>query len=167
MPRVASLNRSGGGVPKVPVPEARVTRDGLEGDRQRNLKHHGGPARALCLYSLERIEALRAEGHPIVPGTVGENVTIEGLEWSLVVPGARMRLGNVIAEITAYTVPCRTIRHAFRDRRSDRIAHDFYPGWSRVYARVLREGVMRVGDDVELSVAPGDPGPATGSGDPR
>lgn len=53
--RVASLNRSDGGVPKLYVSEARITRSGMEGDRQRNLKHHGGPDRALCIYSEELI----------------------------------------------------------------------------------------------------------------
>lgn len=148
--RVASLNRSGGGVPKLPVPEAPVTARGVAGDRQRNLKHHGGPDRALCLYALERIAALRREGHPILPGAAGENVTVEGLDWSRVTPGVRLRLGEVVAEVTAYTTPCRTIRHAFADRNSNRIAQERHPGWSRVYARVVRDGVLRIGDPVEL-----------------
>ena len=37
---------------------------------------HGGPERALCLFSLERILELQAEGHPIFPGAAGENITI-------------------------------------------------------------------------------------------
>ena len=53
---------------------------GLEGDRHRNRKLHGGPDRALCLFSLERIEALQAEGHPIEPGTLGENLTLA--DWT-------------------------------------------------------------------------------------
>jgi MOSC domain-containing protein YiiM len=147
---VVSLNRSDGGVPKLPVGEARVTTRGLEGDRQRNLKHHGGPDRALCLYSLERIEALRLEGHPVSPGSIGENVTIVGLAWERVTPGARLRLGEVEVEVTAFTDPCNTIRFSFSNRRSMRVSQVAAPGWSRVYARVLREGVLRVGDVVEL-----------------
>ena len=148
--RVAALNRSDGGVPKLPVAAAIVTARGMAGDRQRNLKHHGGPERALCIYSLERIAALKREGHPIEPGSVGENVTVEGLEWSRVAPGARLRLGVVLAEVTGYTTPCKTIRGAFADRNSMRISQERHPGWSRVYARVLREGLIRVGDPVEL-----------------
>ena len=147
---IVSLNRSDGGVPKLPVREARVTTRGLEGDRQRDLKHHGGPDRALCLYSLERIEALRLEGHPISPGSIGENVTIAGLTWDRVTPGARLRLGEVEVEVTAFTEPCNTIRFSFKDRKSVRVSQAAAPGWSRVYARVLREGVLRVGDTVEL-----------------
>lgn len=65
--RVAQINVSPGGVPKLPVASAQVTAQGLVGDRQKNLKYHGGPDRALCLWSLEVIETLLAEGHPIAP----------------------------------------------------------------------------------------------------
>src|SRR3954469_25872557 len=112
---------------------------------------HGGPDRALCLYSVELIETLRAEGHPINPGATGENVTIGGIDWRDVTPGARLELGDVEIEITGYAVPCKSIQGAFKDARSVRISHKLYPGWSRAYARVIRPGVLRVGDEVSLS----------------
>ncbi len=89
--RIVSLNRSLGGIPKSPVPFARVTRDGMEGDAQRNLKYHGGPGRAPTLYAVELIDALAAGGHAFSPGAAGENVTIAGLDWNPVVPGVRLR----------------------------------------------------------------------------
>jgi MOSC domain-containing protein YiiM len=147
--RIVSLNLSNGGVPKLPIAEARATRDGLEGDRQRDRRFHGGSDRALSLYSAERIDALRFEGHPIEPGWVGENVTVAGLEWEAIRPGAQLRLGEVEIEVTAFASPCKTIRHAFLDEDFTRIAEKRYPGWSRVYSRVLREGTLRVGDAVE------------------
>ena len=159
-PHVHSLNRSDGGVPKAPVAEARVTARGMEGDRQRNREHHGGSDRALSLFSLERIEALRAEGHPIAPGSTGENVTVAGLRWEQVVPGARLRIGTVVAEVTGYAAPCRTIRGSFVGGRSGRISEKAFPGWSRVYARVLVEGVVRAGDPVALLSPAPEPFPA-------
>ena len=60
--RVVQINVSPGGVPKLPVASARVTLEGLEGDGHRDLEHHGGPERALCLFALEQIRALQAEG---------------------------------------------------------------------------------------------------------
>ena len=54
--RIAQISRSGGGVPKRAIASARVTTLGLDGDVQRNRKLHGGPERALCLFSLERVE---------------------------------------------------------------------------------------------------------------
>jgi MOSC domain-containing protein YiiM len=80
--RIVQISVSPGGVPKRAVSSARVTTLGLEGDVQRDREHHGGPERALCLFSQERIRALQAEGHPVTPGSIGENVTLEGLDWS-------------------------------------------------------------------------------------
>ncbi len=65
--RVRQVNVSSGGVPKLPVPVARVGRLGLEGDDHADRTEHGGPFRAVCLYSIEAIERVRAEGHPIFP----------------------------------------------------------------------------------------------------
>ena len=148
--RVTGLQRSNGGVPKLPVESAAVGVQGMEGDRQRNRRFHGGPDRALCLYSQERIDALAAEGHPIVPGAVGENVTIAGLPWEHLRPGARLAIGDVDVEVTSYTAPCDNIAEAFLDGRFVRISQRVNPGWSRVYVRVLREGRIQVGDTVRL-----------------
>ncbi|MEP0946045.1 MULTISPECIES: MOSC domain-containing protein [Cyanophyceae] len=144
---IAQINASSGGVPKLPVPAGEVTMAGLAGDRQRNLKFHGGPDRALCLWSLEVIEQLRQEGHPIAPGSVGENLTLSGLDWASLAPGSQLCLGDQVRlEITDYATPCRTIMKWFSDRRFSRISHKHHPGSSRLYARVLQEGWVRTGD---------------------
>ena len=151
--RITGLQRSNGGVPKLPVESAAVSGQGMEGDRQRNRRFHGGPDRALCLYSQERIDALGAEGHPIVRGAVGENVTIAGLPWEHVRPGARLTLGDVEVEVTSFTSPCANIEGAFLEGRFARISQKVHPGWSRVYVRVRRGGSLRVGDPVRLTPA--------------
>jgi MOSC domain-containing protein YiiM len=152
---LASINVSDGGVPKRRITGAQVSRLGLVNDAQDDKKHHGGPERAVCVYSLERIRALQAEGHPIDVGTVGENVTIEGIDWYRVVPGARLRLGQaVVLEVASFTTPCKTIRASFTDEQFVRISQKLHPGWSRVYTRVLSEGEIRSGDTVELTPAP-------------
>jgi MOSC domain-containing protein YiiM len=149
---VVSVNLSNGGVPKKPVTVATVAVWGLLDDAQSDTKHHGGPERAVCLYALERIRALQEEGHPIDIGTAGENITVEGLDWDLVVPGARLRVGGQVRlEVASFTNPCKTIRDSFLDGRFVRIAQKFHPGWSRVYARVISEGEIRLGDPIELS----------------
>ncbi len=149
--RVHSLNVSGGGVPKRPLPEAYVTKDGLSGDVQGDLRYHGGPERAVSLFSLDVIGRLRAEGHPVLPGSAGENVTISGVDWSLVVPGARLEFeGGVVLEVSSYCVPCGKIRASFADGKVHRINQEDHPGESRVYARVVFEGTMREGEAVRL-----------------
>jgi MOSC domain-containing protein YiiM len=80
--RVVQVNVSRGGVPKRPVPAARASRFGLDGDGHRDPVHHGGPERALCLFAAERIEALQAQGHRVEPGTLRENLTVAGLDWA-------------------------------------------------------------------------------------
>ncbi len=149
---LASINVSGGGVPKGRISRAKVSRLGLQNDAQNDTKHHGGPERAVCVYSLERIRVLQAEGHPIDVGTVGENVTVEGIDWDLVVPGTRLRLGKeVLLEVASFTSPCKTIKESFIDGRFVRISQKLYPGWSRVYAMVLAEGEIHAGDAVEAT----------------
>jgi MOSC domain-containing protein YiiM len=149
--QIFQLNSSPGGVPKLPVPEARVTELGLAGDDHRFPAIHGGPERALCLFSLDRILELQREGHPIYPGAVGENVTISGLDWDRMTPGRQLALGEeVLVEITRYTTPCKTIAHTFTGGNYERIWQKVHPGYSRVYARVLRPGHLTVGQTVRL-----------------
>jgi MOSC domain-containing protein YiiM len=148
--RVHSINVSDGGVPKLARESVLVRNTGLEGDRQRDLEYHGGPDRAVSLYSLELIEALRKEGHPIAPGTIGENLTLAGLDWTALRPGMRLQIGEVSIELTSHAAPCRNIAESFSDGMFKRVAEKAHPGWSRFYARVLKEGTLRVGDRVRV-----------------
>jgi MOSC domain-containing protein YiiM len=148
--RVHQISLSKGGVPKLPVAEARVLRSGVEGDRHHD-RRHGGPEQAVCLFSLEVIQKLRKEGHPIEPGGTGENLTISGVDWAAFVPGMHLSIGDEVElEIASYTQPCSTIRKSFTELKSNRIKQELHPGESRVYARVLKEGMVRVGDPVRI-----------------
>ncbi len=149
MPKLHQISVSDGGVPKRAVDSADVTVNGVSGDRQRDTVHHGGPDRAVCLFSLEVIEGFQSEGHPIQPGFAGENLTVSGIDWDLVVPGQRLSVGPAVElEITSYTAPCATNADWFKDGKFGRMSQSRHPGESRVYARVLREGTVTVGDGV-------------------
>jgi len=153
-PHLHQISTSNGGVPKLPVPEARITVQGVVGDRQRNRVYHGGPDRAVCLFSLEVIEALQAEGHSIAPGSSGENLTLAGVEWAGLKPGARVRIGPTVhLELTSYTAPCDQNAGWFLNGGFKQISQKRHPGWSRVYAMVLAEGVVRTGDAVVVESA--------------
>lgn len=148
---VLQVNVSGGGVPKLPVAQARVTRLGLEGDGHHERTLHGGPHRAVCLFAIEAIERLQSEGHPVEPGGVGENLTTTGIEWSLLPVGTRIRVGaHLELELASPTMPCATQKRNFVDGRFSRISIDIHPSDSRMYARVLAEGEVRPGDIIEL-----------------
>lgn len=143
------INVSRGGVPKLPVVSAVVTVEGLVGDFHNDVKNHGGPLKAVCLFTLEQIARLAEEGHPIYPGATGENVTLRGVPLELLTPGARVGIGaETLLEITKYTTPCETIAGAFNTGDFTRIAHKLHPGESRVYARVMRGGQIHEGDEV-------------------
>ncbi len=140
-----------GGVPKTAVAAAEVTRDGIVGNAVAHPGIHGGPDRALCLYSEEHIVALQHEGHPIRPGSAGENLTIAGIDWPGLVPGTMLQLGDTVRiEVASYAGPCKTISPSFADRNSMRVAQKKHPGWSRLYARVLRPGTISAGDAVRI-----------------
>lgn len=150
MDYVFQINISKGGVPKLPIQEAVVGELGIVGDKQKDKRYHGGPERALCLFSLEEIEKLKAEGHPIYPGSTGENLTISFQDYTQLQPGDVLMLGEEVKiEITSYTVPCKTIKDSFEDEKFTRISQKLFPGSSRLYAKVLSGGKIRQGDKIE------------------
>jgi MOSC domain-containing protein YiiM len=107
--------------------------------------------RAVSLYSFELINALRAEGHAIDVGCIGENFTLTGVPWERMLPGATLDIGDVQLELTAYAAPCNNLLPYFAGGKFVRVAQKVHPGWSRLYARVLREGSVQVGDAVSFA----------------
>jgi MOSC domain-containing protein YiiM len=150
--QVFQLNISAGGVPKRGAGRAMCRPLGLDGDDHDDKEDHGGPDRALCLFALEHYLTLQREGHPAFPGSVGENITLAGIDLGALAPGDRLTFGDdaeaVAIEITSYTMPCKTIAGSFADGLFTRISQKVHPGMSRLYARVLRGGELRVGQRV-------------------
>ena len=154
---VASVNLNRGGVPKPPVDGTVVRTLGLEGDGHANPDVHGGPTAAVCLYPQEAIERVRADGHQAFPGSYGENLTLLGIDWTLLHEGDRLELGDEDAaergpllELTQYAAPCATQAHWFVEGRIARISHKVRPEDARWYARVLREGPVAPGMSVRV-----------------
>lgn len=149
--RVLQVNVSNGGVPKRAVASAHVGRTGLEGDAVDHPKVHGGPERAVCLFPLDLIQALQAEGHPIFPGSVGENLTVAGLDWPSLETDAVLAVGKEVRlQLTTRVEPCKTIAASFADSAFKRIKPGRVPDQTRWYARVLTEGTVRPGDEIRI-----------------
>ncbi len=149
---VESLHASGGGVPKASVARADVDPAGIVGDAQNNRRNHGRPWQALCIYSSDRLQELRVEGHPIVAGGAGENLLISGVDWSQMRGGLTISVGqSVRLRTSSPAAPCHKIGDCFTDRHWDRIAHGERPGWARWYASVLVGGSIEPGDSVTIS----------------
>jgi MOSC domain-containing protein YiiM len=143
--RVIQVSTSKGGMPKLPVTEARVTRDGVGEDWQLNRKYHGGCDRAVCLFSTELYDWLADQhGIKLQPGFVGENFTTTGLDLQALKPGDRLRVGECVIEITKVRVPCRSLNQWDPNLLKVIVGHS---GW---LARVIQPAVVRPGDAVEL-----------------
>ena len=137
-------------MPKLPVMFARVTAGGVEGDRQRNLKYHGGPDRAVCVYSEELYEELRDAGIDVSAGAVGENFTTRGLDLRKLAKGDRLRVGGddgqggASSSSPTSACPCNQLK------KWDPELPELIVGRSGWVARVIAEGMVRPGDAIEI-----------------
>lgn len=145
-----------GGVPKHPVDSLEVHTSGCVGDKQNDTRHHGGPSKAVCLMEVSIMERLQAAGHPIGPGTTGENLLIDGLEEGVLGVGVVLMVGQVRMTITGDAPPCKTIRASFQSGQFKALSHQQLPGQTRWYASVQEAGTMQLGDTVEVFSA-GEP----------
>ncbi|MCB1040484.1 MAG: MOSC domain-containing protein [Acidimicrobiales bacterium] len=146
---VGGLFTGSGGVPKGPQGALEVGWAGAAGDRQNDRKNHGRPWQALCLWSSEVVAAFAEQGHPVVPGGAGENISTVGIPWDRAVPGTELQIGGVRAVISSYALPCKTTAANFLDGHFDLMHHRHGPV-SRVYATVLEPGRVEVGDPLVL-----------------
>jgi MOSC domain-containing protein YiiM len=127
---------------------------GLDADAHREPEPvHGGPDQAVCIYSLESIGRVAADGHRAFAGAFGENLTLAGIELVELRSGDRLRIGveGLEIELTERSEPCQTIAHWFVDRKIARIGSKLHPEDARWYARVLAEGWVAPGDAVEVA----------------
>jgi MOSC domain-containing protein YiiM len=109
---------------------------GIEGD-----KHAGAASKRQVL--LADKEALDAVG--VLPGTIKENVTVEGVDVMRLPAGSRVRLGrSVVLEITAICEPC------FRmDEIRDGLKQEL-EGRRGMVSRVVRGGIINLGDPITV-----------------
>jgi len=121
----------------------------LDGDRQADLKVHGGPEKAVYAYPSEHYDFWRGElpGVELPWGMFGENLTIEGLTESEVNVGDRFRIGSSLLMVTQPRMPC--FKLAAKFNRDDIIKRFLDSGRSGFYLTVIEEGAVGVGDAIE------------------
>jgi len=141
---LAQLNTSDGGMPKLPIAEAMVTVDGVSGDCQKNRKYHGGPNRAICIYSEELYEGLRDDGVKVKSGDIGENFTTRGINLQHLKKGDRLRVGECVIELTDIRVPCHQLN------KWDADLPELIVGRSGWVAKVVKEGLVKQGDEIAV-----------------
>jgi TatD DNase family protein len=136
------------GTPKTNVGRGEfVPGHGIRGDA------HAGPwHRQVSLLSSDKIDAFRAQGADIAPGAFGENLVVEGIDFRNLPVGTILRCGEVTLEMTQIGKECHS-RCAIYGMMGDCIMPR-----EGVFARVLRGGVISVGDLMETDRAKGASG---------
>ncbi|MCC5871500.1 MAG: MOSC domain-containing protein [Gammaproteobacteria bacterium] len=128
---------------------------GLESDAVCDVRHHGGPDQAVYLYREEDYDWWSGQlGRAVLPGTFGDNLTLRGLPEANLMIGSRLRLPELLLEVSAPRIPCNILAQRMDD-----------PGFVKafvaaekpgIYCRVIETGRVRAGDSVSLEPYAGD-----------
>jgi len=126
-----------------------VSRLGLDGDEQADRDHHGGYEQAVYAYAREDLDWwVEQLGRELRDGLFGENITTAGLDICGAAIGETWRLGTAVVQVTSSRIPCVTFASWMGEHRwVKRFAQAGRPG---AYLRVLGEGKVGPGDDIEV-----------------
>lgn len=135
---------------KTPVDYLTVEIDGTLEDEQANKRLHGGPEKVLHQFAPSHYQTLAEHfsdtQFPV--GSIGENISIEGMDDSNVFIGDIWKIGSVVLQVSAPRAPCNKISLRFDVKNLDRfVGERGITGW---YYRVIDTGVIRLGDEVSL-----------------
>ena len=139
------------GIFKEPVEGRRIVRRlNLDGDRQADLTVHGGPNKAVYAYPIEHYafwrDFLKREDLP--PGSLGENLTTEGLTEETLHIGDRLEIGTTELVVVQPRQPC--FKLAAKFARTDIVRRMLESGYSGFYLAVRREGEVGQGDTIRV-----------------
>lgn len=117
----------------------------LAGDEQADLRVHGGPDKAVLVYSADHADAWRdVDERLVVPGAFGENLHVSGLDESTVCIGDRWSAGSALFEVSQPRQPCWKANDRWgRDDLVDAMERTGRTGW---YLRVVETGAICAGD---------------------
>lgn len=134
----------------------RITFDGLPDDQQADLKHHGGPDKAIHQFAQQDYETLAehfpALAHKLQPGTIGETLSTETLHGDNVCIGDIWQLGTARIQVSEPRKPCWKINSRYEESGLVKVIDSqALTGW---YYRVLDEGEAAAGDAMVLLERP-------------
>ncbi|MBK9170678.1 MAG: MOSC domain-containing protein [Bryobacterales bacterium] len=155
---IIQVNVSRGGLPKRPIESGIVTPLGIEGDCCAHPKIHGGPMQAVLLITAETIDELAQRGYPVSYGSLGENLTVRGIDRRFLRSGQTFLAGTARIELTKLRTPCSALDVYGPDLQRELFDKavkqgDFSsPRWgmSGFYARVVTPGFVKAGDIMAL-----------------
>src|SRR5215468_9495497 len=131
------------GEEKTPVESAELIADhGLRGDS------HAGrdPDRQVSLFAAETLREIQNEGFEVSAGSLSANLFTENIALNSLKPGARLRVGEAVIEIAEARKPCRSIT-----KIDNRLPKRLFGQCGQV-GRIIKSGVARVGDEVEVMI---------------
>jgi len=134
------------------VMPAWLDKEGLSGDAQADRRVHGGPDKALHQYPVAHYTRLAAAfpeaRNLLIPGSIGENLSVHGWDESNICIGDTFRLGDAIIQVSQPRSPCWKIDHRYGVQGMAKLIDDAgITGW---YFRVLEEGSVEPGCAFEL-----------------
>jgi MOSC domain-containing protein YiiM len=143
------------GIDKRPVQgSVLLSAEGVAGDTICDTKHHGGPDQAVYAYSIDDLSFWAAQfGQDVLPGGVGENLTLSGVDCSGAVVGERWQVGEAVLQVRGPRTPCRVFA-GFRGVPDlvKRFTAALRPG---AYLAVVQPGYVQTGDPVTVLDRPG------------
>lgn len=153
-PNVADHRRLQTAIDKRPVDGPVMLRPlGVEGDRIGDSRFHGGVDQAVYAYAIEDTDWWQREVGPelsfqLAPGSLGENLTLRGVDVTHSIIGERWRIGSAVLQVSSPRSPCATFAAFWGVHRLvKRFVQAQRPG---AYLRVLTEGSVRAGDQVTV-----------------
>ncbi len=119
-----------------------VSGHGLRGDSHAGLDLD----RQVSLFAAETLRKIQNEGFEVSAGSLSANLLTENIELDSLKPGARLRIGEAVIEIAEARRPCRSIT-----KIDNRLPKRLYGQCGQV-GRIIKSGVARVGDEVEIMI---------------
>ena len=126
-----------------------VRRRNLDGDRQADLRVHGGPYKAVYCYPEEHYPFWREQlpEMELPLGMFGENLTTRGLTEDDVFIGDQFRIGSAVLQVTQPRMPCYKL--GIRFGRPEMVKRFWLSGRPGIYFSVVEEGDLAKGDPIE------------------
>ena len=141
------------GIVKTPITGPVMVRwENIEGDRQADLRVHGGVDKAVYVYPAAHYDLWKDELSQALPfGSFGENLTISGLDETTIRVGDRLSIGDAVLQATTPRMPCFKLGMKMKDQRF--LRRFLRSGRTGFYCRVLREGLIEPDATVSVSSA--------------
>lgn len=112
---------------------------GIQGDA-----HAGKWHRQVSLLSYDKIQMFREKGAEVDDGAFGENLVVEGIDFSRLPVGTRLSCNDVVLEITQIGKECHHGCQIFQ-----KMGECIMPR-EGVFAKVIRGGMIQTGDQMQV-----------------